>query len=72
LGKTVATLKEKLLRNRDFITRSVENLRGIAENLADTITGKPGAASRETSVYNGKAKYQDSKKHAGSLLQKRL
>ncbi len=72
IGKTVEHLKERLNFNKTFIERSIENLQGIAENLSSSITGKPGRSSRESAVYTGKAKYQESKGHAGSILEKRL
>ena len=72
LGKTLAALKEKLGSNRNFIERSIENLKGIAENLSEKITGKPGRSTRASGVYTGKARYEQNKSHAGHLIEKRL
>ena len=72
LAKTIDSLSAKLVTNVNFIERSVENLRGIAEHMAEAISGKPGASSRKNDVYTGKAKYQANTPNTGQILEKRL
>jgi hypothetical protein len=73
LQTTLDLLKEKIEFNKGFIEKSIGNLRGLAEHLAASVTGRSPSNPKNTSnVYTGKAKYQAPQSGTGNLLEKRL
>jgi flagellar biosynthesis/type III secretory pathway chaperone len=68
----VEKLQERIDANEGFIEKSIDNVKGIAEHIAQTITGQPGSASRKTGIYTGKAQYKKTTEHKGSILRKTL
>jgi flagellar biosynthesis/type III secretory pathway chaperone len=63
-------LKDRILLNEGFIEKSIENVRGLAEYISETLTGQPGVANRKGGIYTGKAQYKKTTEHKGSILHK--
>ena len=68
----IQKLKDKVNSNEGFIEKSIDNVKGLAEHIADTLTGQPGTANRKTGIYTGKAQYKKTTEHKGSILRKTL
>ncbi len=72
LQNVLDELKRRISNNENFIEKSIDSLRNLAEHLSAKLTGKPGPDSRKTGVYTDKARYQGTQEHKGNLIRKRL
>ena len=74
LLSTVKELRDRVEHNKVFLEKSIENLRGIAENLARTVkVGGSPAPAKTSQLYNQKAKVStNTPDRTGALVEKRF
>jgi hypothetical protein len=73
LEETLAKIKSKINLNNQFIEKSVENLRGIAETVTSAMSGeKPSVKKAKSGIYTGRAKIEQKSPSRGKLVEKRL
>jgi len=71
LGNTVEELRQKIVLNQSFVSKSIENLKSIAEHFSANLAGRKAPGPKGGNVYTGRGKIEQRSPNTGGLIERR-